>query len=99
MRIDITCGEHRKVFESPAGIHFFGLTVTCNDNHFSVINPCSDEDSYRHDEEIVFEESLNVVLHYYSSPMIAEVVKEFSEFEGMKFIEMQNKDFSLVVWV
>lgn len=103
MRIDITYGGQRRVFESPDGVDLVGVTVIHNGNQFSTINvdtdDLSDDPCFRRDEQVVSEERLTVVLHYYSSPKLAEAMAELCGFEGMKCTEIQSGDVTLTVWV
>ena len=98
MKINIAYNDSFRTFDSPLGVYFVGVTVIYNGNRFEALN--SYEDSpYKQDEEIVLDEDLKIILHYYSNPILAEILEEFSGYEGMGFIEIKNEKFHISVCI
>lgn len=98
MKISINYHDNRKVFSSPQSVYFVGATIIYEGKRFEALNSYNDS-PFNQDEEIIFDEKLKVILHYYSNPMLEEVLKEFSGFEGIRFIEIKNDVFNLSITV
>ena len=85
-------GSHY-VFETPKGMDLVGVTIIRGGkNHLSIIGI---DGLDRRDEEIVLDDDVKIIFHYYSLPEAADLIKEFSSFRGMKFIEVEAEDFIL----
>lgn len=98
MRINIAYNDSLTTFNSPSGVYFVGVTVIYNSNYFVAL--CSYEDSpYKQDKEVVLDENLKIILHYYSNPILVEILEEFSGYEGMDFIEIKNEKFHISVCI
>ena len=98
MKINIAYNDSFRTFDSPSGVYFVGVTVIYNGNRFEELN--SYEDSpYKQDEEIVLDENLKIILHYYSNPILSEILEEFSGYEGMGFIEIKKDVFRVSVCI
>ena len=98
MKISINCNDNLKVFDSPPSVYFVGATIICEDKKFVALNSYNDS-PFKQDEEIIFDENLKVILHYYSNPVLEEVLKEFSGFEGIRYIEIKNDVFYISIIV
>jgi len=98
MKISINYNGKLRAFTSPPNIYFVGATVIHNGKRFISLNSY-DDSQFKQDEEIIFDENLKVILHYYSNPTLEEVLKEFSGFEGIEFIEIKNDVFHISVIV
>ena len=90
MKADIVFRGCQKSIAIPKEVYLVGATVIYNGNRCSALE--LDFVSCR-DEEIVIAEELEVILHCYTSPAIAEIGKEFLGFERMKYLEIQEKDY------
>ena len=99
MRIDITYQGRQRVHVPPAGVYFIGITVICNDLHFSVLDYYSDDDSHACDEEIVLDEGFKILIRYYKDERSAEIRQEFVGFEKMKCVEIKSPAFEVLVTV
>ena len=98
MRINIAYNNSLRTFDSPLGVYFVGVTVIYNGNRFEALNPYTDS-PYKQDEEIVLDENLKIILHYYSNPILAEILEEFSGYEGIGFIEIGSEVFHISVCI
>lgn len=96
MRINIAYNNSLRVFDPPPGVYFVGVTAIYKENHFIALNSCKD-DPCKQDEEIVLDEHFKIIIHYYSNPTLAEILEEFSGYEGISFIEMKNEVFRISV--
>ena len=47
----------------------------------------------------VIDENLKIILHYYNNPILAEILEEFSGYEGLGFIEIKNEVFQISVCI
>ena len=77
-----------------------GATIIYEGKRFEALNSYNDS-PFKQEEEIIFDEKLKVILHYYSNPVLEEVLKEFLGFEGIKCIEIKTMHFiylSLYSW-
>lgn len=99
MKIEFDYANHHEVFESPAQVHLIGVTIIHNGSHLSVLDFESEDESHPKDEVINLDENLKLIFHYYTGAKIGEMRKEFYGYEGMKFIEIKNKEFNLIVSV
>ena len=50
-------------------------------------------------KEIVLDENLKIILHYYNNSILAEILEEFSGYEGLGFIEIKNEVFQISVCI
>lgn len=98
MKISINYNNSLQVFDFPHGAYFVGATVIYKEKRFVALNSY-DDNPFKQDEELDFDEKFKVILHYYSNPMLEEVLKEFSGFEGIRFIELKNDVFNLSITV
>ena len=98
MKISINYNDNRKVFSSPQSVYFVGATIIYEGKRFEALNSYNDS-LFKQDEEIIFDEKLKVILHYYSNPVLEEVLKEFSGFEGIRCIEIKNDVFHISIIV
>ena len=98
MRINIAYNNSLRTFDSPSGVYFVGVGVIYNGNRFEVLNSYTDS-PYKEDEEIVLDANLKIILHYYSDAILAEILKEFSGYEGLSFIEIKNEVFHISVCI
>lgn len=98
MRINIVYNNSLRTFDSPSGVYFVGVTVIYNGNRFVALNSYMDS-PYKQDEEIVLDENLKISLHYYSNPILAEILEEFSGYEGIGFIEIKSEVFQISVCI
>ena len=97
MRIDITFENSHTIIEAPENVDSVGVTAIRNGSRMSVGNwnyHCPD-DMHKRDEELVIGQGMQVILHYYSAPEIAEIMKECEGFEGMRCIEIQGVPFNI----
>ena len=98
MRINIAYNNGLKVFDSPSDVYFVGVTVIYKGCRFEALNSYTDS-PYKQEEEIVLDEKLKIILHYYINPILAEILEEFSGYEGMGFIEIKNEKFHISVCI
>lgn len=98
MRINIAYNDSLRTFNSPSGVYFVGVGVIYNGNRFEALNSYTDS-PYKQDEEIVLDENLKIILHYYNNPILAEILEEFSGYEGIGFIEIKNDVFHISVYI
>lgn len=98
MKISINYNDNRKVFDTPPSVYFVGVTIICEGKNFVALNSYNDS-PFKQDEEIILNENLKVILHYYSNPALEEILKEFSGFEGITCIEIKNDAFHISVIV
>ena len=99
MKIEITYADQHKSFCSPDGAGLVGVTVIYDGITFNVLKPVVDDDLSDDCEELLLSESCKVIIRYFDSPSVAEIVRSFSGFEGMKYIEIENSVFNLSVCV
>ncbi len=99
MKIEITYADQYKAVCSPDGVDLVGLTVIYNGVTLNVLKPQINDDSCVHEEEMSFDEKIRVILRYFSDPKAAEILKGFSGFEGIKYIEIKNAAFNLSVCI
>lgn len=90
MTTDITFGDYHKVFVAPDDVHYVGVSVKYNGNNFSLITGIERTGAVRKDEVVTLGENIKVILHYYSSPELSELVKELDSFKGMKLSEVRT---------
>ena len=98
MKISINYNDNWKAFDSPPSVYFVGATIIYEDKRFEALNSYNDS-PFKQDKEIIFDEKLKVILHYYSNPALEEVLTEFSGFEGIRCIEIINDAFHISVIV
>jgi len=98
MKISINYNDNRKVFSSPQSVYFVGATIIYKGKRFEALNSYNDN-PFKQDEEIIFDEKLKVILHYYSNPTLEEVLKEFSGFGGIRCMEIKNNVFHISIIV
>lgn len=98
MKISINYNDNWKAFDSPPSVYFVGATIIYKGKRFEALNSYNDS-PFKQDEEIIFDEKLKVILHYYSNPTLEEVLKEFSGFEEIRCIEIKNDVFHLSIIV
>jgi len=98
MKISINYNNNCKVFDSPPSVYFVGATIIYEGKRFEVLNSYNDS-PFKQDEEIIFDEKLKVILHYYSNPTLEEILTEFSGFEGIRCIEIKNDIFHMSIIV
>ncbi len=98
MRINIAYNDSLRTFNSPSGVYFVGVGVIYNGNRFEALNSYTDS-PYKQDEEIVLDENLKIILHYYNNPILAEILEEFSGYEGIGFIEIKSEVFHISVCI
>lgn len=86
MRTDIVFKDIRCTFDSPPKC-LEGITVVANgDRSCSTIKA----DCFgRTDREVSLDHEVKVIFHRYDIPELAEVMKEFEPFSGMKFVEIE----------
>ncbi len=96
MKISINYNDNWKVFDSPPSVYFVGATIIYKGKRFEALNSYNDS-PFKQDEEIIFDEKLKVILHYYSNPALEEILTEFSGFEGIRCIEMRNDAFHISI--
>ena len=99
MKIEISYKDQHKTFYSPIDASLVGVTVIYNGITFEVLKPVVDDDLSDDCEELLLSESCKVIIRYFDSPSVAEIVRSFSGFEGMKYIEIENSSFNLSVCV
>lgn len=90
MTTDITFGDYHKVFVAPDDVHYVGVSVKYNGNNFSLITGIERTGAVRKDEVVTLGENIKVILHYYSSPELSELVKELDSFKGMKLSDVRT---------
>ena len=90
MTTDITFGDYHKVFVAPDDVHYVGVSVKYNGNNFSLITGIERTGAVRKDEVVTLDENIKVILHYYSSPELSELVKELDSFKGMKLSDVRT---------
>lgn len=90
MRADIVFRGCQKSIAIPEEVCLVGVTVIYNDNHCSALDLDFID---RRTKEIVMSEEFKVILHYYTTPAIVEIGKEFFGFEGMRYLEIQERDY------
>lgn len=90
MTTDITFGDYHKVFVAPDDVHYVGVSVKYNGNNFSLITGIERTGAVRKDEIVTLGENIKVILHYYSSPELSELVKELDSFKGMKLSDVRT---------
>ncbi len=78
MRINIIYNNSLRTVDSPPGVYFVGVGVICNGSRFEALNSYTDS-PHKQDKEIVLDENLKIILHYYSNPMLSEILEEFSD--------------------
>lgn len=98
MKISINYNNNWKVFDSPPSVYFVGATIICKGKKFVALDSYNDS-PLKQDEEIIFDESFKVILHYYSTPALEEILTEFSGFEGIRCIEIKNDIFHISIIV
>lgn len=98
MRINIAYNNNLRTFDSPSGVYFVGVGVIYNGKRFEALNSYT-YSPYKEDEEIVLDENLKIILHYYNNPILAEILEEFSSYEGLGFIEIKNEIFQISVCI
>ena len=86
MRTDIVFKDIRRTFDSPP-MCLEGITVVVGGDRIGSIMEA--ECLGRTDEEISLDSEVKVILHRYDIPELAEVMKEFEPFSGMKFVEIE----------
>lgn len=96
--VSINYNDNRKAFGSPQSAYFVGATIIYEGKRFEALNSYNDS-PFKQEEEIIFDEKLKVILHYYSNPVLEEVLKEFLGFEGIKCIEIKNDAFHISIIV
>lgn len=99
MKIEFDYADHHEVFESPVQVHLIGVTIINNGRHLSAWDFELEDESHQKDEVINLDENLKLIFHYYTGEKIGEMRKEFHGYEGMKFIEIKNNEFNLIVFV
>lgn len=93
MKINITSENIQKVIVAPKGVHFLGVTVKYDNVTLEALtNRLS-----TNNEEIVLNEDLKIILHYYDSPEALEIREAFNGYNNFEFIEIHNEKFSLVI--
>lgn len=95
MKINITSKNIQKVIVAPEGVHFLGVTVKYGDMTLEAITNRLSTNS----EEIVLNEDLMIILHYYDSPEALEIREAFDGHRDFEFVEIHNEKFSLVMSV
>ena len=90
MTTDITFGDYHKVFVAPDDVHYVGVSVKYNGNNFSLITGIERTGAVRKDEVVTLGDNIKVILHYYSSPELSELVKELDSFKGMKLSDVRT---------
>ena len=90
MTTDITFGDYHKVFVAPDDVHYVGVSVKYNGNNFSLITGIERTGAVRKDEVVTLGENIKVILHFYSSPELSELVKELDSFKGMKLSDVRT---------
>ena len=98
MKISINCNDNLKVFDSPPSVYFVGATIICKGKKFVALDSYNDS-PLKQDEEIIFDEKLKVILHYYSNPALEEILTEVSGYEGPGFIEIKTEVFQISVCI
>ena len=98
MKISINYNDNWKVFDSPKSVYFVGAAIIYKGKRFEALNSYNDS-PFKQDEEIIFDEKLKVIFHYYSNPVLEEVLKEFLGFEGIRCIEIKNDAFHISIIV
>ena len=98
MRINVAYNNSSRVFDSPRRVYFVGITASYKGNRFEVLNSYTDS-PYKQDEELVLDENLKIIFHYYSNPILAEILEEFSGYDGINFIEIKNEVFHISVYM
>lgn len=95
MKINITYDNFEKVIVAPEGVHFLGVTVKYGDITLEALtNRLS-----TNNEEIVLNENLKIILHYYDSPEALEIREAFNGYNDFEFIEIHDEKFSLIMSV
>ena len=98
MKISINYNDNWKTVDSPTSVYFVGATIIYKDKRFEALNSYNDS-PFKQDEEIIFDENLKVILHYYNNPTLEEVLTEFSGFEGIRCVEIKNDIFHMSIIV
>ena len=86
MRTDIVFKDIRRTFDSPP-MCLEGITVVVGGDRICSIMEA--DCLGRTDEEIFLDHEVKVIFHRYDIPELAEVMKEFEPFSGMKFVEIE----------
>ena len=90
MRADVIFRGQQKSLVIPEDVCLVGVTVVSDGNRCSVLDW---DFADRHNEEIVISEEFKVILHCYTAPAIAEIGKAFLTFDGMRYLEIRERDY------
>lgn len=95
MKAEIVFRGCQSSIEIPEEVCLAGVTVMCNGDRCSALEL---DFVNRREEEIVITEGMKVILHYYTAPSIVEIAKEFANFEGMKYLEIEQPEYSVEIY-
>lgn len=91
MKINIRSDNFEKVIVTPEYVYFVGITVKFDYGTLEVLN----SNLSTNNEEIILDENLKIILHYYDSPEALEIKEAFKDYIGFECVEVNNKKFSL----
>ena len=95
MKTDITFNGCHRVFEHPEGVYFVGVTIVRDGHLTSVLDSDEEDEEYRLSEEIVLDDGIKIIFHYYSAPPLVDLIVDFEAFGNMKIIEIKFENFYL----
>ena len=93
MKISITTTNFQKDFVLPTDT-FVGITLILENMSLNIIQ-IKNYSSEKY-EEIILEDNIKIVLHYYNSFKVKEILEEFKKYDSIKCIEVYNPKIAVI---
>lgn len=92
MRVEVSRKEFSKLIEVPSDVDMAGVMIRHDGWSQGSVLQFESEGISRQDEEIYNDGTTQIIVLYYRSAELAEVMKAFIGFEGMTYVEVQEGD-------
>ena len=99
MRVEVSRKEFSKIIEVPSDVDMAGVMIRHNGWMQGSVLQFESEEISRQEEEIYNDGTTQIIVLYYRSAELAEVMKAFIGFEGMTYVEVQEGDCHILMIV